>query len=136
MATQGGYGGIVKIDVTATPTAIAHAIEIGTFKRTRVIADVTAHDSTSAWQERIVTGRRNVEPFDVTVLYDKAGSTHAALNTGLTSGSTVNIKWIDGAGQETYSFTALITKKALVVEQEDGFKATFTVEPAGAPTKT
>lgn len=136
MATQGGFGGIVQIDVTATPTTIAKAIEIGSFKRTRVITEVTAHDSSGAWTERMVTGRRNVEPFDVTVLFDKAGSTHVALQAGLVSGSTVNLKWKDGAGQETYTFTGLVTKRAIVTEQEDGYKATFTLEPSGAPTKT
>lgn len=137
MAFQGGFGGVVQIDVTATPTTIAKAIEIGSYKRTRTIASVTAHDSTSKWQERLATGRRNVEPFDVTVLFDKASTTHAALQAGLVSGSTVNIKWKSPDGsQEIYSFTALITKRTNITDQEDGYKATFTVEPAAAATKT
>lgn len=136
MATQGAFGGVVKIDVTATPTAVAKAVEIGSYKRTRVISEVTAHDSASAWQERIVTGRRNVEPFPVRVLFDKANATHAALRTGLSSGSTVNLKWQDPLGQEIYSFVGLVTKQAATVDQEDGYYCEFTLEPAAGPTKT
>jgi predicted secreted protein len=136
MAQTGGFGCIVRINITATLTVIADVVELKFPEFERTVADITAHDSTNGWAEYIATGMRKMSEFTMTVVWDDGATTHAALLTNFNSATSVNMNIQDPLGQEVIAFAAFITKIARSGEMDDAFKAEITVQPTGAPTIT
>lgn len=134
MTTQGGFGLVVKI-YTSTLTAIVKVIdgEIPRFKR--YLADVTAHDSTSGYDEYISTGRRGMDKFKVTLLWDSAATTHAAIVSAFASDTAVAMSTRAGTG-ETIAFSAFIEEIGRIAKQKEGYVAEVVIQPTGAPTIT
>lgn len=136
MAVQGGFGVVVKIDISATMTAIAHIIDAEFPKLEKILADVTAHDSTGGWDEVIATGKRKSGEFNVTLAWDKSGPTHAAILTAFASDSPVNMSIADPDAVETISFAAHIQSVERIAEQEEGYQCKVTIKPTGPITIT
>jgi hypothetical protein len=136
MGTQGGYGLKVKIAVAGVQTVIAHILESDMPEFEKILADVTAHDSTSGYAEQIATGKRQVNEFTTTLLWDADAATHTAIIAGFNSDATVNMTVEDPDGVETITFAAHVVKIGRVAAQEEGYKADITFQPTGVPTIT
>jgi predicted secreted protein len=136
MTTQGGYGLVIKIEITATLTAIAHVLESDMPEFEKIIADVTAHDSPSGWAQSIATGKRQMNEFTMTLLWDADAATHAAIVAAFNSDVTVNMSVQDPDGIEVIAFAAHVVKIGRMAEQEEGYQAEITIQPTGVPTIT
>jgi hypothetical protein len=112
MATQGGLG----TTLTYNSQSITKIMEVDWPEIEKVLAEVTAHDSTGGWEEFIATGKFTASDFTITVLWDKALAGHGALLTA--SGS---------------AFVSSIAEES---DMEDGHKATITISPTGNVTIT
>lgn len=134
MATQGGFGLTVKIDVSESLTAIATILdgEIPRFKR--YLAEFTAHDSTSGYDEYISTGRRGLDKFKLTLGWDIAESTHAAIVAAFDAEDAVEMSVEDPAGVEVIAFNAFIEEIGRIAKQKEGYTAEVVIQPTGAPT--
>lgn len=136
MATQGGYGLTIKIQVSATLTTIVHVLEADMPEFEKVLAEVTAHDSAGGYAEHIATGKRKINEFEMTLLWDKAAATHAAVIAAFNSDSPVNMSVADPDGAETIAFSAHVYKMGRVSEQEEGYQCKVSIQPTGQPTIT
>jgi len=136
MAKQGGYGVVVKITVASTLTAIAAIKKVKFSDQEKKLVDVTSHDSTGGWQEWLATGRFDQKEASLTLVWDKALPTHAALITAFTSTSPVNMSFQDKSGSEIIAFSAHITKMSRASEQEGAYECEVGVQPTGQPTVT
>lgn len=136
MAKQGGYGAIVKITVSAALVAVASILDVEFPEFTAEVEDVTAHDSPGGWAEFIKTGRRNLGDFSMTLLWDKAAATHAAIITAFNANPTVNMSIQDPGGAEIIAFAGHITQLGRMSKQKEGYKCKVKVQPTGAPTIT
>lgn len=136
MAVQGGFGLTVKIDVVETPTAIATILdgEIPRFKR--YLADFTAHDSASGYDEYISTGRRGLDKFKLTLGWDIGEDTHAALVAAFDSEASILMTVSDPDSAEDISFQAFVEEIGRVAKQKEGYTAEIVIQPTGAPTIT
>lgn len=136
MAEQGGFGVKLKITVGTALTVVAGVREVEFPEFERMLADATSHDSTGGWREMIDTGKKSLNAFTVTLNWDKAQTTHAAMVTAFSSASAVNMSIEDPAGGEIISFAAFITKIGRTAEQEEVYSAEVEITPTGAPTIT
>jgi predicted secreted protein len=136
MTTQGGYGLVIKIEITATLTAIAHVLEADFPEFEKLIAEVTAHDSPSGYAEYISTGKRQMNEFTMTLLWDADVATHAAIVAAFNADPTVNMSIQDPDGIEVIAFAAHVVKIGRQAEQEEGYQAEVTIQPTGVPTIT
>jgi predicted secreted protein len=100
----------------------------------KIVADVTAHDSTGGYAEYIATGKRQLNSFKVTLGWDSAAATHAAVKTAFAADTTSTIVAADPDAVESISFSAHITKLGRIVKQEEGYKCDVEIQPTGVPT--
>lgn len=135
MATQGGFGLTIKI-YTSTLTAIVKVLdgEIPRFKR--YLAEFTAHDSSSGYDEYISTGRRGLDKFKLTLGWDSGATTHAAIVTAFASDTAVAMSAEDPNGDEVIAFSAFIEEIGRIAKQKEGYVAEVVIQPTGAPTIT
>jgi predicted secreted protein len=131
---QGGYGTIVKIKITSTLTAIAHALDVEFPEFEKVLADVTAHDSPGGYQEWIATGKRKLGAMKMKLLWDVSEATHAAITAAFNSDLPVEMSVQDPDGDEVITFNAHIQKLGRVAKQEEGYTCDVTIQPTGIPT--
>lgn len=136
MAKTGGYGIKVKITITATLTVIANLEDVDLPEMERLVAEATSHDSTGGYREYVSTGKRQVNSFTATLFWDRAQTTHAAIQTAFDSNVAVNMSVEDSAGKETIAFAAFITKIGRMGTQEDAYKAEVEIVVTGVPTIT
>ena len=134
MAQQGGFGLDVQIDVSASLAALVHVLDMDLPEFTKFIAEMTGHDSPSGYYEAVDTGKKRLQPFSVTLGWDSAASSHAAVLTAFNAAAPVTFSVADPAGDEVISFECLIEKVKRMAKQEDGYKAEVTIHPTGAPT--
>jgi hypothetical protein len=135
MATQGGFGLVIKI-YTSSLTAIVDVLdgEIPRFKR--YLAEFTAHDSPSGYDEYISTGRRGLDKFKLTLGWDSTATTHAAIVTAFGSNTAVAMSAQDAAGEEVIAFSAFVEEIGRISKQKEGYVAEVVIQPTGAPTIT
>ena len=138
MATQGGFGMVVSFQAdTDTPLeTIVNVLdgEIPEFEK--FLADSTSHGSAGGYSEFIATGQRQMNSFKLTLGWDPADATHAALVTAFDSDSPVAMKVQDPNGDEVISFNAHIQKLGRVSKMKDMLKCEVTIQPTGQPTIT
>ena len=135
MATQGGYGAVLKIDVGGL-TAVTHVMEFEFPEFEKVLAEVTAHDSASGYAEHLATGKRKLNEFTCTLVWDIGESTHAAMVTAFGSDDPVSMSVQDPNGDEVIAFEAHVSKLGRIAEQEEGYKCEVSIQPTGVPTIT
>lgn len=136
MATQGGFGLTVTLEIAEVATAIATILdgEMPRFKR--YLADFTAHDSASGYDEYISTGRRGLDKFKLILGWDIGEETHEALVDAFDSDIAILMTVEDPAGAETITFSAFVEEIGRVAKQKEGYTAEIVIQPTGAPTIT
>lgn len=135
--TAGGFGIQVKITVGTSLTAITYLLdgsELPKFKK--FIADATPHSATGGWAKRIASGKRSLEPFNITIGFDSDEATHAALQTAFDSDSAVSMSVVSPGSDETIAFSAHIEEISRTVEMEGLYTAEIMITPTGKPTLT
>ncbi len=137
MGQSGGFGLEVQIKVTATLTAFANMLdgEIPEFEK--FLAEMTPHSATDGYAVWVDTGKRKLNEFKVTLGWDPADSTHAAMLAAFDATAPVDMAVVSPDGSsETIGFSAHIKKVGRLSPQEDGWKCEVTIQPTGAPTIT
>ena len=134
--TIGGFGLIVKIEITAVLTVITYLLEGEIPEQEKFIAEATPHSASGGYAVHVATGKRKLNEFKVTLGWDKDEATHAAVRTAFASDSPVNMSVVTPGTDETIAFSAHIVKIGRMTEQEDVYKAEVTIQPTGAPTIT
>jgi predicted secreted protein len=117
-------------------TAVAKIIDAKFPKQTALMADATTHDSSGGYYEAVATGKRRLEPFEVTLAWDDSATSHAALLTAFGTDVTSTYKIADPDGNETIQFSAFVESIERISPQEDIFTAVVTFHPSGAATIT
>lgn len=132
MATTGGYGA----SLTIAGTAIAHIMEMEFPEFEKILSDVTAHDSAGGYAEYTASGKRQMNSFKVTLLWDALSGTHGQLVDAFESNSTVTFVAADSASNEDISFSGHVVKLGRVSKQEEGLSCDVEIQPTGIPTIT
>ena len=139
MTVQGAFGVKLKITVGTVLTAIANLLSVPNFPEQRkMLADMTAHPTTGStgYMTKIDTGVRELTPFEVTLGWDDADTTHAAILTAFAATAAVNMSIEDPGGAEVIAFAGHIEMIGRLATSPDGYKATVRITPTGAPTIT
>lgn len=135
---QGGFGFTVKLHIgTATPwTAIASIIDGDFPEQEALTAESTGHDATSGYATFVKTGKRQLNPFTLTLTWDTDDTSHAALVTAFDAEAAIALQAQDPDGDEVIAFSALVTKLGRVSKQDGVFTCVVTFQPTGAPSIT
>lgn len=136
MSTQGGHGLSVKITISTTLTAVANVLEADFPEQIKTLWAFRRHDSSDGYMERVDTGLRDLTSFTMTLLWDVAETTHAAILTAFDATTALAMSIEDPAGAEVIAFNAFIERVGRISRSEEGFQATVQVTPTGAPTIT
>ena len=136
MGTQGGFGLDCKITVGTVLTTIAHILDGEFPKFKKFLKEFPGHDADEGWAEYIATGKRSLEPFKLTLGWDSADSTHAAIVAAFDADTTVNMSIEDPDGVEVIAFAAHVETLGRISVQEDGYKCEVEVQPTGKPEIT
>ncbi len=131
MAGQGSFGHDLKIMVATTLTTIANVVDMDYPALEKVVAESTGHDSTAGYAEWIATGKYTVGEFTITVVWDSADSTHAAIVTAFDAGAAVSMSLADPDTVETITFSAHVKGMTRQADQEDAYKAEIVFQPTG-----
>lgn len=134
--TQGGFGVDLKIDVGTVLTAMTKILDVPFPEFEKILAEVTGHDSPGGYAEWIATGKRKLNEITVTLAWDTAESTHAAVVTAFDSDAAVSFSVADPDGDETIAFEGHIRTIGRISQQEDAYKAEVAIQPTGEPTIT
>lgn len=138
MATQGGFGSTILIaaGTAGSGTAIAHVMDFEFPEFEKILADVTAHDSPSGYAEFIATGKRQLNSFKITLLWDDSAATHTTIIAAFGSDSPYYLTCKDPDGQETIAFWAHVSKLGRISKQEEGLSCEVEIQPTGVPSVT
>ena len=129
---QGGYGSVLKIDVSGL-TAITHIMDFEFPEFEKIIAEITAHDSPGGYAEFISTNKRKLNSFVVKLIWDVNETTHAAVVAAFDSDEAVAMTAEDPDGNEVIAFDAIVTKLGRIAEQEEGYSCDVEIQPTGIP---
>lgn len=129
---QGGFGLTARIDIAETLTAIVTILDCEMPRFKRYLADFTAHDSASGYDEYISTGRRGLDKFKMTLGWDADEETHAAMVTAFDSEAPVGMNIEDPAGVEVINFDAFIEEIGRIAKQKEGYVCEVSIQPTGA----
>lgn len=133
---SGGFGLQVKISVSSVLTAIAKMTEGEIPEFEKFIAENTSHGATGGYATYKATGKRKLNEFKVTLEWDVAEATHAAVVAAFDSDDEVNMSVVAPDGSENIAFAAIVNKIGRISQQEDVYKADVTIQPTGAPAIT
>ena len=131
---QGGFGVVLSIDVGTVLTALTKVVDTPFPEFEKMLAESTTHDSTGGYYESVATGKRRLNEFEVTLTWDTAQATHAAVVTAFESDAAVSFSIADPNGEETITFEGHLRTIGRVSEQEDVYKAMVGISPTGQPT--
>lgn len=131
---QGGFGTVVKINVTSTLTAVAYAQDIEFPEFEKILADITGHDAPGGYEEIIATGKRKMNEFKLKLTWDVSQTTHAAMLAAFNSDDVVGMSVEDPDSTEVIGFDAHVQKLGRIAEQEEGYVCEVTIKPTGIPT--
>jgi len=135
MTAQGGFGVILKIDVSGL-TAVVGIVDVDFPEFEKILSESTSHDSTGGYAEYTATGKRKVNEFSCTLNWDTAQATHAAVVTAFDSDLPVNMSIEDPDGDEVIAFAAHIRTISRIGKQEDHYQAEVAIQPTGEPSIT
>lgn len=136
MATQGGFGVVLKIMVSTTLTAVANLLDVDFPRLLKYVAEATGHDSSGGYYEAISTGKRRAEPFRAVLAWDVAETTHSTIVTAFEADTAVSMSIEDPDGAEVLAFSAIIEAVGRISRQEDVYQAEVMIHPTGAVTIT
>jgi hypothetical protein len=133
---QGGFGLQVRIDISATMTAIAEVIdgEIPEFEK--FLAEMTPHSAAGGYATHVATGKRKMNEIKLTLGWDSDDATHAAILAAFDGSPSVRMTVISpDQTDEVLGFDAHIFKVGRIAQQEDGYKCDVSIQPSAAPTR-
>ena len=135
---QGGFGFTVKLHIgTATPwTAIASVIDGEFPEQEALVAESTGHDAASGYATYVKTGKRQWNPFKLTLAWDQDDTSHAALVTAFDADTSIALQVQDPDGDEVIAISVLVTKLGRVSKQDGIVTCDVTCQPTGAATIT
>lgn len=135
MAYAPGKGTVLKLTITATPTDIAQVVGI-TPPQMTVGTSETTHLG-SSWREYISTLPDGGE-VSLTIEYDSAAATHAALWTAFTGGAAEAWSVVfNDTGDTAIAFSGILTGFAWdEVTVDNVVTASLTIQITGAVTVT
>lgn len=146
MTAEGGFGATFNIgdgNMGSTPsyTAIAQVQSVNGFEISQVMTDVTAHDSTGGYREKIPTGLFEVGDVELELIFDITEGTHDNASGGLTHAllNKTELAYqivLPDTSDTTFTFDAYVSKVGWGSPQEDAIKATVTLTVTGQPTIT
>jgi hypothetical protein len=131
MAGQGSFGHVLKIMVATTLTEIVNVVDMNYPTLEKVLAESTGHDSTAGYAEFMASGKYMVSEFTVTVVWDSAETTHAAIVTAFDAAAAVSMSIADPDTVETISGSAHVKAVNRQADQEDAYKAEIVFQPTG-----
>lgn len=143
MAEYAAYGTTFAIGDSSTPgsanyTNVVQVVSISGPGFSLDTADVTAHDSTGAWEEHVATILRSGE-LTVELNWDPDSATHEVTSGGLLY-AMVNrtllayrIQWPDSTPTE-WKFQAYVTGFEPSAPHDDKLSASVTLKLTGQPT--
>jgi hypothetical protein len=134
MAVEGGFGYTVKITVDSVLTAIAHITDGDVPELEKVLKESTGHDSSGGWAEYTPSGKKKAAAFTLTLGWDPASTTHAALLAAFGSDTPVNFEITDPQGEESIAFAGHVQKMGRTYDQEGMRSCKVTIQPTGAIT--
>jgi hypothetical protein len=135
MAIQGGFGVLLKIDVSGLTTT-ANLLDTDFPEQSKMLEEATGHSATGGYAVYVASGKRELGEFTATLLWDKADSTHAKVLTVLAANATVNMSIQDPAGAEIIAFAAHVKSVKRISKQDEAYKAEITFQPSANPTIT
>lgn len=135
MAKQGAFGTILKIN-TGSLTLVVSVEEVSFPVTSKVLDEVTSHDSPSGYYEALSVGVRRAEPFDAVVIWDVAQATHAQFRTTFDSDAAVGMSVEDPGGAEVMAFSAHVESIARMTPLKGSLRARIRIHPTGAATIT
>mgnify|MGYP001424743406 FL=1 len=135
MAIQGGFGVLLKIDVSGLTTT-ANLLDTDFPEQSKMLEEATGHSATGGYAVYVASGKRELGEFTATLLWDKADSTHAKVLTVLAANATVNMSIQDPAGAEIIAFAAHVKSVKRISKQDEAYKAEITFQPSANPTVT
>ena len=130
MAGQGGYG----LTLTLNGTTVVGVQDTDFPRFMKFIAESTAHDSPGGYYEAVATGKRRIEAFSTTLIWDANEATHGAVITAFDSDDAQQLSIADPDGDETIEFNAHIEGINRISPQEDVFTAEVDILPTGTAT--
>lgn len=133
MAKQGAFGTQLKIN-TGSMTLVVSVEEVTFPAQTKVLDEITSHDSPSGYVEMLAVGVRKLEPFDAVVVWDAGQATHAQFKTSFAANAAVTMSTADPTAAETMTFSAHIESVARLTPLKTALRARIRVHPTGAPT--
>jgi hypothetical protein len=138
VTVQGGFGFTVKLHIgTATPwTTIASVLDGEFPEQEALVAESTGHDATSGYATWTKTGKRQLNPFTLTLAWDTDDTSQAALVTAFDSDISIALQVQDPDGDELIAISALVTKIGRESKQDGIVQCVVTFQPTGAPTIT
>lgn len=136
MADATAFGTKLKIDISSTLTLVVSVTEVAFPKTSKVIDEITAHDSPSGYYEALDVGVKRAEPFDVTVVWDSAQTTHAKFVTAFDGTSAVNFSVEDPGGVEIMAFAGHVESIERMTPLKGALRAKMHIHPTGAATIT
>lgn len=131
-SAQGGFG----VTLMLNGTAIVQVEDIDELVFAKIIAEATGHDSDGGYYEAVATGKRKIEAFGCTLLWDSSAPTHAAVIAAFDDDAAQQFDWSDPDGDETIQFLAHVENIGRVSAQEDAYKASVLIHPTGTATIT
>ena len=134
MSEQGGMGAVLEIMVSASLTAVTHVEDFEFPEFEKVLAEVTAHDSPGGYAEWIASGKRKLNEFKCTLVWDASEATHAAMQAAFDSDDPVSMSVSDPDGVEHIHFEAHISKLGRQADQEEAVKCEVAIQPTGQPS--
>lgn len=134
MTTGGGFGLTIKINISATQTAIVDLLEGEIPEFEKYLAEATPHNAPGGYAKFVATGKFKMNEFKFTLGWDKDDVTHAAVLAAFNSTSPVAMQVVSPGGDETISFDAHVFKLGRVTDQEEAYTCEVSVQPTGQPT--
>lgn len=136
MPVGGAFGAKVKIMVGAAMTAIAHLNDVDAITLRKVLVKATGHDAAGGFDEYYDSGNKAIPAIKLTLAWDKAHATHAALVTAFNSPTPVQFSVEDPASTEVIAFSAHVQELGRTYKQNGVYTCVVTIQPTGAPTIT
>jgi hypothetical protein len=131
---QGGFGVELKIMIGTVMETVVSLRNVEFPEFMKFVAETTGHDAEDGFYTAIATGKRRVQPFNATLVWDTNEATHAAVVTAFDSDEAVAMSIADPEGDEEIAFDAIIERVRRMSQQEDAMMAEVVIHPTGKPT--
>jgi len=142
MAATGGFGvtfyvGNKELGQTPSYTAVANVENISPVGGEGVMDEITAHDSTGGWAEKVATGLFRMNDLELSLVHDLTLATHANASGGLLYNwlnkilVAYKISLPDGMD---WAFDAYISKYQVEAVKDKAMRSKLSLTITGQPT--